>query len=105
MSRSSTPEFLSLEHYEDTLPYFDFIPTRFTLFMYFYIDFNISLCYFDQYLKFPDESILFWVTTLENTTHKVIFEKNSPSYTDVISFIELTTEEFLHGEFELLNIN
>ena len=98
MSRSSIPEIFSLEHYEDTLPYFDFISTRFTLFMYFYIDFNISLCYFDQYLKFPEESIVFWVTTFENTT--LIFKKNSPSYIDVISFLDLST-----GEFELLNIN
>ena len=62
------------------------------LLKYFCIDYNISTGYFNQKLKIPDEFIVFWVTIFENSHHKVIFEKRFPSYVDVFSFIEFTTE-------------
>ena len=85
---------------------FEKTSTRYLLFICFWIEFDLKLCFFTDYTTLPDKTILFYASTQTETSHeKVIFEKNHPAYNIILNFKENSTDEFLDGEFELINTN
>ena len=99
MSRSSNSDFFHSKTLKKPSPISISYPFD-ILYLWNFILMLIFLCYFNNY-----ESIVFWITTFQDTTHRVIFGKISSSYLDISAFIEFSTEEILNEEFDLFNLN